>query len=135
MRHLILICAILTFAGCVSNPLLTGKPQDWKGKLAADLRAALGPPIRIIPESGGTEIWEYVNTGEFVAPKEENTSFRMGGAGGSGMFGASGGINTLTHNERLSRYENVSRFQIKNGRVKRWYAARVEDGRTVWEDH
>src|SRR5262245_36700912 len=108
MRKLVIVfIGFLLTAGCASNPLLTGKPHDWQGKPATDLKTALGEPTRVIPQSDGTEIWEYVNSGDYVAPKEENTSFRMGGAGGGGMFGASGGINTVSQGPRLSRYENV----------------------------
>ena len=109
--------------------------EDWQGKPVADLKAGLGEPTRVIAQSDGAEIWEYINTGDFVAPKEENTSFQMGGAGGGGVFGASGGINTVTQAQRLSRYENISSFRIKNGKVKGWGARRVVDGRVVWEDH
>jgi hypothetical protein len=125
---------IVLIAGCASDPLLTGKPQDWKGRPASQLEMAWGPPTRRIQSSDKIEVWEYVKSGDFVAPKREDTSFRVGGGSGAGMFGASGGITTLKHDERLSRYENIWRFKIKNGKVVGWYAARLEDGRIVWQD-
>lgn len=87
-----------------------------------------------MPQMDGSEIWEYVYAGEFVSPKQENTSFTMGGAQGSGMFGASGGIQTTEQKERLSKYENRFRFLIEDGEVKDWYAERLVDGRIVWSD-
>lgn len=135
MKTLLYAAVALLFTGCASDPVLTGKPQDWKGKPAADLRAAWGDPTRIIPESGSVEVWEYVKDGDFVAPKREDTSFRLGGGGGSGMFAAAGGISTLKHDERLSRYENIWRYKIKDGKITGWYAARMEDGRIIWQDH
>lgn len=134
-KLLVGFCLVAVVTGCASNPVLTGKPQHWKGKSVADLRAALGEPTRVIPQGKGIEVWEYVNAGDFVAPKEENTNFRVGGSGGGPFFGASGGINTVTQGERLSRYENVTRFEIRNGKVRKWYASRLVDGRVVWEDH
>lgn len=134
-RLMLSLLGFVLLAACASNPVLTGKPQDWKGKPAGDLRAVLGKPTRIITQTDGSEIWEYVNSGEFIAPQEENTSFRMGGGSGGGMFGASGGINTVTHGQRLSQYQNITRFQIRKGKVKGWYASRIVDGRVVWEDH
>ena len=135
MKKLALALMAALLFGCATDPLLTGLPQDWQGKPAADLRAAWGEPTRTISESGGVEVWEYLKAGDFVAPKREDTSFRVGGGGGSAMFGASGGISTVKHDERLSRYENVWRFKIKKGRVTAWYAARMEDGRVIWQDH
>lgn len=49
-------------------------------------------------------------------------------------FGAGGGISTKKYDERLSRYENIYRFQVKDGKIRRWFAARVVDGATVWSD-
>lgn len=129
------ICLTAVLSGCASNPVLTGKPQHWKGRSVAELKAALGEPTRVIAQAKGVEVWEYINGGDFVAPKEENTNFRVGGSGGGALFGAGGGISTVTHGERLSRFENVTRFEIRHGKVKRWYASRVVDGRVVWEDH
>jgi hypothetical protein len=131
----IVIVGILLLGGCVSDPMLTGKPQDWKGKAASDLRAGWGEPTRIIPQTGGVEIWEYTKTGELVAPEQNNTSFNMGGGGGANFFRARGGINTTKHEQRLSQYQNIWRFMIRSGKVKKWSAARIVDGQTVWSDH
>ena len=136
MRKLVAAaCLGLILIGCASDPLMTGLPQDWQGKRAEDLRHTLGEPTRIQTESDGSEVWEYRESGDFVAPGEEHTSFRMGGASGSGMFGAHGGIKTLKSGEREARYENVARFKIRNGKVKAWYAERLVDGERVWSDH
>lgn len=134
MKTPLFMAIAFLFVGCASNPVLTGKPQDWKGKSASDLEAAWGEPTRVISQSDGTEVWEYVKTGEFVAPENERTSFNVGGGGGSTFFGASGGINTTEQGQRLSQYENIFRFQINNGKVRKWFAARIVDGQTVWSD-
>lgn len=134
--RIILLClfgSILT--GCSSNPVLTGKPQHWTGHTTEEMKAGLGPPSEIVPQGDGSEIWIYRKTGEFIAPGEERTNFRMGGGAGSGVFGASGGISTQRQSERVTDYENVWRFEVRNGRVRRWYAQRLEGGRVVWEDH
>jgi hypothetical protein len=135
MKKIYSALAGVLLTGCVSDPVLTGMPQDWQGKNVADLKAAWGDPTRVIAESNGTEVWEYRKSGQFVAPGEENTAFRMGGGGGSGMFGASGGIKTIKQGERQSAYENVARFSVKNGKIKKWYAERFVDGQRVWSDH
>jgi hypothetical protein len=133
----------LVFAGCASDPLLSGKPQDWQGKPAADLRAAWGEPTKVITQSDG-EYWEYTNGKDYVIPASEDTNFRLGG-GSSGYnsgtgasssgFGASGGISKSKSGERVSHVENVARFLIRDGKVKKWSAARIVDGQTVWSDH
>jgi hypothetical protein len=134
MRAIFQVAVCVVFIGCASNPILTGKPQDWVGHLAVDLRGAWGEPTKTTRQSDGAEIWEYSKTGEFVAPKQDNTSFNIGGGGFGGSFGGSGGINTLKYDQRMSHYENVTRFLVKDGKIKRWFAARIEDGKTVWSD-
>jgi hypothetical protein len=131
----VLLCIGVLLIGCASNPILSGKPQDWKGKPSGDMRAALGEPTEVVPQADGSEIWIYRKTGEFLAPAQDRTNFRMGGGGGSGVFGAGGGINTSKRSEQVTDYENLWRFQIKNGKVRRWYAQRYEGGQLVWEDH
>jgi hypothetical protein len=134
MKTLPLLFAVLLLAGC-ANPVMTGKPQHWMHKPAEDLKAVWGQPTRTIPQKDGTEVWEYVKSGDFVAPGEDDTTFGMRGSGGGGGFRASGGAHTTKRGEHPSRYENVWRFMIKNGKVCQWYASRTEDGRIVWEDH
>src|SRR5688572_16199344 len=111
MKSLFAIKLILPVAllltGCASNPILSGKPQDWKGKRADEMRAGLGEPTEIKPKADGSEIWIYRKTGEFLAPERGRTNFRMGGGGGSAVFGASGGINTSKRSEQVTDYENV----------------------------
>lgn len=118
--------------GCVSDPVMTGKPQHWRGKSADSLRASWGEPTRIIRESERVEVWEYVKSGDFIAPGRERTDFNVGP---KPFGGATGGITTLKQGERISEYENIRRFKIKDGKVTGWYAARMEGGRVVWEDH
>lgn len=65
-----------------TDPMVTGLPQHWKGKPAADLKAAMGEPTRIIPQSTGAEVWEYVRSEQVLIPKGENSSFAFGLAGG-----------------------------------------------------
>jgi hypothetical protein len=130
MRTKLLPLVVLCLAGCASDPLLTGRAQDWQGKLAADLKTAWGEPTKITRDSTGDEIWEYVQGGDFVAPKEDKTSFNVG----VGSFGGGGGISTRKYDQRLSNYQNISRFRIHNGKIKAWYAARVVDGTVVWHD-
>ena len=125
-----LVLALLT--ACTTNPVLSGKPQDWVGHDAGEMRTSLGEPTKIVPQKDGSEVWIYSRTGEFVAPAEENTNFQIGG---NAFTGAGGGINTVKGREHQAEFENVSRFLIKNGRVKQWWAQRLVDGRVVWEDH
>ncbi len=129
---MVLISVLLT--GCVSDPVLTGKPQHWKGKSASDLKAAWGAPTRIIPESNGTEVWEYHKATDMIIPKGENMRLGFGGLGG--QFGGSGAFSMEKRPEdRPAREEQVFRFKVRDGKITRWYAARILDGRIVWEDH
>ncbi len=114
--------------------MITGKPQHWMGRSVTELRTSLGEPTRVIPQENG-ELWEYKETGEFVAPARDSTSFRAGGYAGGPAFGMSGNTTTVRQGERLSQYENVTRFLIRDGKVRRWSAARIVDGETVWSDH
>lgn len=41
----------------------------------------------------------------------------------------------MKQKERTGSYEKIFRFSIRDGKVKRWYASRIEDGRVVWEDN
>lgn len=139
MKHLLFLCALL-LAGCAApDPMLTGKPQDWKGRQSSELLSVMGQPTRVIHQSAMVEIWEYKKVGEFVAPKQNNTSFNMGGmstkSGSFGGFGASGGWGTTERGERLSTYENLLRFKVKAGKIVGWSAARFVDGAVVWSDH
>lgn len=136
-----LLCASLALGGCHtydkaaglfrSDPVMTGKPQDWLSHDAEELRAAWGEPNRIIPRSVGSEVWEYVKAGEMLSPAKDETRFN---AGGTPLSGVSGQIDTVKHSEHVGRYENIYRFSIKDGKVKKWYAARIVDGKTIWED-
>jgi len=124
----------MLLGACATNPVLSGKPQDWKGRSAEEMRAALGNPTKIIPQKDG-EVWVYSKSGEFVAPAEENMRFSAAGGGGGTFMGASGGVNTTKQPQRQAEYENVWRFLVKGGKVKKWYAQRFVDGQVVWEDH
>lgn len=130
-----LICAMLLVAGCASNPMLTGKPQHWKGRTTEELLTGLGQPSKVIPQADASEIWVYSRKGDYLAPAEESTKFRMGGGGGESFFGAAGGINTQKQGERVTDYENVWRFLVRKGKVRKWYAQRFVGGQLVWEDH
>jgi hypothetical protein len=121
---------LLLVAGCASDPVITGLPQHWKGKPSADLKAALGEPTEVIPQSEG-EVWIYRKTGSFVAAARDDTRFRAGG----GSFGIAGNVTTTKQGERLSEYENIMRFLVRDGKVRKWSAARIIDGQTVWSDH
>jgi hypothetical protein len=151
-RRILIIFSALALVGCASDPLMTGEPHDWVGHLASDLKAAMGEPTRIIHQSnyqdndpaisklfeaksGESEIWEYVQTGDAVSPKESSTAFNMHGADSNLGFGAHGGINTTESPAHQSHYENIWRYEIKNGKVVKWYAARLVDGKTVWSQH
>ncbi|HTI70376.1 MAG TPA: hypothetical protein VMF06_10445 [Candidatus Limnocylindria bacterium] len=131
--------AVLTAAsalyGCASDPLMSGKPEDWVGHPASELAAAWGQPSRVLPEHTGMEVWEYEKSGELVSPKQNDTSFHAAGADWNGGFGAHGGITSTETREHLSQYQNLCRFKIKDGRIKEWYAARLIDGKIVWQDH
>lgn len=84
---------------------MTGKPQHWKGKTAEQLRAGLGEPQRIVSQPDGSEVWEYVREGEFVR-------------------------------QHISpgKFENVNRYLIKDGKVKKWFWERYENGEVVKRD-
>lgn len=133
ITFLLLISILL--CGCASSvPLLTGKPQDWKGKPADDLRAGWGEPTHVMRESNGDEVWEYREAGNRVIPKGESMSFGFAGIGSP--YGGAGGFSSEKRPEdRVSHEENVCRFKIRDGKIRDWYAARIIDGRTVWEDH
>jgi hypothetical protein len=126
----------LTFCGCATDPMVTGLPQHWKGKPATDLKAAMGEPNRIVQQSSGAEVWEYIRSEQVMIPKGENTSLAFGLAGGGNSFGGAGGFSSEKRPEdRTSNVENLRRFKIEKGKVTSWYAARIVDGRVVWEDH
>jgi hypothetical protein len=125
----------VAFIGCATDPLMSGKAEDWVGHLGTDLKTSWGEPTNVIRKSDGTEIWEYLQSGDFRSPEQENTSFRLGGLSGGNAFSAGGGINTTKNKEHIGTYQKIFRFSIKAGKIKSWYAARVEDGRVVWEDH
>jgi len=133
LAFLALVCAGLL--GCATNPVMSGRPQDWRGHSAEEMRAGLGEPTSIKPQTDGSEIWEYRKSGDFVAPAEENMSFRAGGFSNGGFAGANGKVRTLKSGEHEASYENIWRFQFRNGKVRRWSAARLVDGVTVWSDH
>lgn len=135
MKTILAILVVAVLVGCVSSdPLMTGKPQDWQGKPASDLKAALGEPMHVITASNGDEIWEYHKANDVVIPKGENMSFGFAGLGSSA--GGAGGFSSEKRPEdRISRVENLYRFKIRGGKVREWYAARIMDGRIVWEDH
>ena len=134
MKRIALLLALLALFGCASDPLVTGKPQDWKGRAAADLRTAMGTPTRIITAANGDEIWEYYLSRDRMIPKGESMNFSFGGLG-STAGGAGGFASEKRPEDRLSRVEQLRRFKIHKGKVTEWYAANIVDGRTVWEDH
>ena len=130
--NLLLVVSMLALVGCVlRDPLMTGHARDWKGHPSSDLQAIMGVPTRIVPRPNGAEVWEYVQEGEFVAPKEKDTGFSLGGARGFGSFGASGGITTTETGERQSHYRNLWRYGVKNGKITDFYAERSVDGKVV----
>lgn len=133
MKRLITIALpLILFCACASNPLMTGKPQHWKGRSAEELRAGLGEPTRVMPQPNGAEIWEYVKSGEFHSPEQE--TFRFGG-GRVPFGGIQGGATTVKEKEGIKGYEDLLRFEIRGGKVRSWYAQRTEGGRVVWSDH
>ncbi|HTG45422.1 MAG TPA: hypothetical protein VK633_12915 [Verrucomicrobiae bacterium] len=85
---------------------MTGEPSDWVGHTAEELRTGLGEPHRTVPEKNGGEIWEYYSQGTFVR-------------------------------EHMSPgdYQNVTRYQIREGKVKHWFIERYENGIVVQRDH
>ncbi len=135
MKPVFPILLVAFFVGCASpDPMVTGKPQDWRGKLALDLRAAWGEPTRIITATNGDEVWEYHEGNSMVIPKGESMSLGFGGLG-SPSGGAGGFSSEKRPEDRTSRVEKLFRFKIRGGKIVEWYAARSVDGRTVWEDH
>jgi hypothetical protein len=137
MKFLKLIAFALAafLIGCAtSDPMVTGKPQHWKGKPSLDLRTAWGDPTRVIPQANGDQVWEYSRSGDFTVPKGESMSLGFRGLGGA--YGGSGGFSMEKRPEdRMSREEELYRFKIRKEKIVEWYAARFVDGRKVWEDH
>jgi hypothetical protein len=99
------IVAIL-LVGCASNPLLTGEPADWVRKPAAELRNSLGEPTRTVVHQDGSQTWEYVTEGEYV--REHRSP---------------------------GHFVNVTRYLVKDGKVRKWFTERIEDGVVVRSDH
>ena len=125
---------VILLVGCAGDPLMSGKPQDWIGHPASDLRSAWGEPTRIMTESNGAEVWEYHKASDVIIPKGEN--MRLGFSGVGGPYGGSGGFSMEKRpDDRPAKDEQLFRFKIRNGKVNRWYAARMLDGRVIWEDH
>jgi hypothetical protein len=132
-KNLSLLLLAFLVSCATSDPMVTGKPQDWKGKPASDLKSAWGEPTRIIPSSTGAEVWEYARSADYVIPKGEN--MRLGFAGLGAASGGAGGFSLEKRPEdRNSREDELFRFKIRNGKIIQWYAARFVDGRKVWED-
>ena len=123
--------ALIVFCGCAHDPVITGKPKHWTGKPSADLRAAWGEPTRIMAAGSNGEYWEYSKTGEFHAPAEKRMRFRAG----TGFGAASGGVTTTQTDARMSRFEDVVRFLVRDGKVRKWSATQLVDGRVVWTKH
>ena len=126
-RHLSLFVFAL-LVGCASDPAVTGKPQDWMGHPASDLRASQGEPTKIVHQSNGDEVWEYVNSRGYIVPKGESMSAGLGG-------GVGGFSMEKRPEDRPAEEINLSRFKIRNGKVVEWYASRSVNGRVVWQDH
>ena len=61
-------------------------------------------------------------------------SFGFAGIGSS-VGGAGGFSSEKRPEDHVSREEQIYRFKIRGGRIVEWYAARIVDGRKVWEDH
>jgi hypothetical protein len=131
MKLFLSASAVLFLFGCATDPLMTGKPQDWQGHPSSELRMSWGEPTKSFHKEDGSEVWEYRKVGGTVIPRQDNTQFGFGG----NRFGGSGQVNTVHEPERVAEFENVFRFTVKGGKVTKWYAARYVDGRVVWEDH
>jgi hypothetical protein len=133
MKQTFSILLVAFLVSCASpDPMVTGKPQDWKGKASIDLRTALGEPTRIISQSNGDEVWEYRESADYTIPKGESIRAGLGSSpsGGTGLFSME-----KRPEDRTSRQEQLFRFKIRQGKIIEWYAARFADGRKVWEDH
>ena len=133
VKATIVILLAVLLVSCASDPMVTGKPQHWKGKPAADLETAWGKPTRVVTASSGDQIWEYYQSGDLLIPKGENMSFGFAGIGAS--TGGAGAFSSEKRPEdRVSREVKLFRFKVRDGKIREWYAARTLDGRTVWED-
>jgi len=91
-----------------------------------------GEPSRIVKEANGDEVWIYSKEGDRIIPKGESTSFGFGamGSGASSTYSSEQRLD-----DRLSHEETIWRFKIRNSKIREWGAARLVDGRIVWEDH
>ncbi len=153
--NILVLTSSVILVGCASDPLMTGEAHDWVGHKESDLIAAIGPPMRIIKQSdysesdpavaklfegkpiGGIEILEYSDTGNMTSGKESNISFGMHGATGGpgGLFGAHGGVNTTETPEHQSTYLNITRFEVRNGLIVKWFQSHSVDGVVRWIHH
>jgi hypothetical protein len=121
-------------AGCAtSDPVMSGKPQDWVGHEGSELRSVMGEPTRVIPNANGDQVWEYEKSKDFIIPRGENMSLGFAGIGSSA--GGAGGFSMEKRpDDQQSRETQLFRFKIRNGKVVRWYANRAVNGKIVWED-
>jgi uncharacterized protein YcfL len=152
MKKFLLVLAAAILAGCASDPMMTGEAHDWIGHKKADLIAALGPPTKVLKQADArqndffvakwfegkpadsVEVLEYDDSGDTMSPKEGKISFGMQGRPGS-VVGAHGGINTEETPAHQSTYLNVTRFEIRNDVVVKWYQSHSVDGVLQWERH
>lgn len=131
----LLLAVLISVVGCSTpDPMVTGKPQDWRGRPAVDLRTAWGEPTRIIPQSNGDEVWEYRESSDFVIPKGENINLGFGGLGSDRGGGGAFSMEKRPE-DRIGHEVKLYRFKIRAGKIEEWYAARIVNGRTVWEDN
>jgi hypothetical protein len=154
MKKSMLVWAAAIMVGCASDPMMTGEAHDWVGHKMTDLVAALGQPTRTIHQSdynaddpaiarafegkpkGEIIILEYVDTGDAMSPNQGHISFGMHGTDSpNGGFGAHGGINTSETPAHESTYVNITRFEVRDGIVIKWFQSHSVDGVVQWAHH
>jgi hypothetical protein len=136
MKKLLISCLVCLFAGCATDPIMSGKPQDWQGHQASELRAAWGEPTRIIPSTNEAEVWEYSAAKDVIIPKGENMNLGFGGFRSGSVGGSSGAFSMEKRPEdRPAQEGQLFRFKIRKGKIVEWYANRTVNGHVVWEDH
>ena len=151
-RRILIVFSALALVGCASDPLMTGEPHDWVGHLASDLKAAMGEPTRIIPpdQLPGQRPGHCQNVrGKSRRKRDLGIPPNRGGCFSKGKRyflqharrGQQLGIRSTRRNQHdrnpgaTEPLREHWRYEIKNGKVVKWYAARLVDGKTVWSQH
>ena len=127
MKKFVPVLAVAILVGCASDPLMTGEAHDWVGHTKADLIAGLGEPAKVVLQSNGTEVLDYVDAGYTLTPGLGHSKLKD--------HGNIADIKSSELPPHESNYQNLKRFEIRNGKVVKWYEEHSVDGRVVFRGH